>query len=245
MIIRRTDGVILPPVFFVLVILKDDEGSSSWLGEGRCSSCRIRENELNSFSSCPSSICWAGQLRNMFVRCRWCNNRLNSSPDEAVPCLGEAGSASISEPGQAKVLGNGAAGTVGAWNMSMMTSGGDKTRRVPAWPHWVEARWIWKWAWLMGCGRGLLRASRVLTVGEGSTRDGVAWTTLSEVLGVTWDRLPVPPWDTETHTHSWKTSAILCYHGSLITQGTYCWVCIQVQGDIPRLWRQRWMERRD
>lgn len=49
-------------------------------------------------------------------------------------------------------------------------------------------------------GRGLPRASRVLTVGDGSTRDGVAWTKPSEVLGVAWDRFAAPPWDAETHT---------------------------------------------
>ena len=42
-------------------------------------------------------------------------------------------------------------------------------------------------------------ASRVLTVGDGSTLEGVACTKPSDVLGVMWDRLAVPPCDTETH----------------------------------------------
>lgn len=40
-----------------------------------------------------------------------------------------------------------------------------------------------------------LSASRVLTVGDGSTLEGVAWTKPREVLGVWWDRLVL--WDTD------------------------------------------------
>lgn len=41
----------------------------------------------------------------------------------------------------------------------------------------------------IGSGLDSLSASRVLTVGDGSTLEGVAWTKPSEVLGVWWDRL--------------------------------------------------------
>lgn len=52
----------------------------------------------------------------------------------------------------------------------------------------------------VGSGLNSLSASRVLTVGDGSTLEGVAWTKPSEVLGVWWDRLV--PWDTDRRTHS-------------------------------------------
>ena len=44
------------------------------------------------------------------------------------------------------------------------------------------------------------RASRVLTVGEGSTLEGVADTRPRDVLGVTWEKLAVAPCDTDRQT---------------------------------------------
>lgn len=67
-----------------------------------------------------------------------------------------------------------------------------------------------------GSGRDSLIASRVLTVGDGITLEGVAWTKPSEVLGVWRDKLV--PCDTDTHTHTVNTSCSYNTRGRRLRQ---------------------------